>query len=92
MGTSSPECTGKVGCIQDVVVLTYVVVVNIKTVFGSDGEWLNGNCSVGQLTTTGFEQQLMNGQYLRKSYVESGFLSSCITPSEIYIRSDSMWF
>jgi acid phosphatase len=57
-------------------------------VFDFGGEPLNGNCSVGQLTTTGFNQQLLNGGCLRKSYVESGFLGKTITSSQIYIRSD----
>lgn len=59
------------------------------TVFNSNGEVLNGNCSVGQLTTIGFKQQEENGLQLKKSYVDSGFLATTITPSEIYIRSDS---
>lgn len=59
------------------------------TVFGFGGEPLNGNCSVGQLTTIGFSQHQMNGGSLRKAYVGSGFLSSVISPSEIYLRSDS---
>ena len=47
-----------------------------------------GNCSVGQLTTIGFNQQQLNGGYLRKAYVDTGFLNSTISPSEIYLRSD----
>ena len=49
---------------------------------------VDGNCSVGQLTLKGFYQQIANGQSLRKAYVDSGFLSNMITPSEIYFRSD----
>ena len=67
---------------------TYVEVCSTDTVFDSNGEVLNGNCSAGQLTVTGFEQHLLNGFLLKKSYVDSGFLASNITPSEIYIRSD----
>ena len=59
------------------------------TVFGFGGEPLNGNCSVGQLTTIGFHQQQVNGGSLRKAYVDTGFLSDVISPSEIYLRSDS---
>ena len=66
-----------------------VEVWSTDTVFNSNGEVLNGNCSVGQLTVTGFKQHLFNGLMLSKSYVGSGFLASNITPSEIYIRSDS---
>ena len=61
-------------------------------VFDFGGEALNGNCSVGQLTTIGFHQQLLNGGSLRKRYVESGFLSKKISSSQIYIRSDGMYF
>lgn len=66
----------------------YVEICSTDTVFNSNGEVLNGNCSVGQLTVTGFDQHLINGMSLKKSYVDSGFLASNITPSEIYIRSD----
>ena len=45
---------------------------------------------MGQLTTIGFSQQLVNGGSLRKAYVDCGFLRSTISPSEIYLRSDSM--
>ena len=56
--------------------------------FDFGGEALMGNCSVGQLTTIGFSQQQLNGGYLRKAYVDTGFLNSTISPSEIYLRSD----
>ena len=56
--------------------------------FKSGVEEINGNCSVGQLTTIGFYQHQVNGGYLRKGYVESGFLNKMITSSQIYIRSD----
>ena len=59
------------------------------TVFNSGGEWLNGNCSVGQLTSIGFNQHQANGASLLESYVKSGFLKNSITSSQIYIRSDS---
>lgn len=52
-------------------------------------ETLNGNCSIGQLTTIGYNQQLANGKALMQAYVKSGFLDDTISSSEIYIRSDS---
>ena len=63
---------------------------NFNVVFRSGDEALKGNCSVGQLTKIGFNQLLMNGYSLRQAYVESGFLQTTISPSEVYIRSDSM--
>jgi hypothetical protein len=60
-----------------------------RKVFGFGGEPLNGNCSVGQLTTIGFHQQQVNGGSLRKAYVDTGFLSDVISPSETYLRSDN---
>ena len=51
-------------------------------------EEMRGNCSVGQLTTVGYAQQVANGRALRKAYVESGFLSDHISPAEVYLRSD----
>lgn len=83
----SPDSTGKV-C-EGNETRDCVEVCSTDTVFNSNGEVLNGNCSVGQLTVTGFHQHLMNGMSLKKSYVDSGFLASNITPSAIYIRSDS---
>lgn len=52
-------------------------------------ETLNGNCSIGQLTTIGYNQQLANGKALMQAYVKSGFLDDTISSSEIYIRSDN---
>ena len=51
-------------------------------------ETLTGNCSLGQLTSIGFNQQQTNGMMLKKTYVDSGFLSGKINRTEIYIRSD----
>lgn len=62
----------------------------LNTVFQFGDEVLKGNCSVGQLTTIGFYQHLMNGYSLRKAYVDSGFLSKNLSRSEVYIRSDGM--
>ena len=62
----------------------------LNAVFQFGDEALKGNCSVGQLTTIGFYQHLMNGYSLRKAYVNSGFLSKNLSRSEVYIRSDSM--
>ena len=52
---------------------------------------LYGNCSIGQLTKIGFEQQLLNGKTLHDAYVSSGFLSPPLSNSEVYIRSDGMF-
>lgn len=49
---------------------------------------LYGNCSIGQLTKIGFEQELLNGKTLHDAYVSSGFLSPTLSNSEVYIRSD----
>lgn len=57
-------------------------------VYKFGNEVLNGNCSVGQLTKIGFEQQMNNGKTLRDAYVGSGFLSQNLSSSEVYIRSD----
>ena len=59
-----------------------------SVVFKFGDEALNGNCSLGQLTTIGLKQQMTNGMMLKKAYVDSGFLSGQINRSEIYIRSD----
>lgn len=68
----------------------FIWLVNLmrSVVFKFGGEALTGNCSVGQLTTIGFKQQMTNGMMLKKAYVDSGFLSGQINKSEIYIRSD----
>ncbi|KAL5471128.1 hypothetical protein EMCRGX_G029211 [Ephydatia muelleri] len=52
------------------------------------GESLPGNCSVGQLTTIGFNQHIQNGASLRKAYVDTGFLPANFDGDEIYLRSD----
>lgn len=69
---------------------THWVFFFLNTVFQFGDEVLKGNCSVGQLTTIGFYQHLMNGYSLRKAYVDSGFLSKNLSRSEVYIRSDGM--
>ena len=52
------------------------------------GEMLPGNCSVGQLTTIGFNQHIQNGASLRKAYVDTGFIPANFDGDEIYLRSD----
>ena len=52
-------------------------------------EILNGSCSVGQLTSLGYKQHLLNGKALKDAYVNSGFLKPTLDPSEVFIRSDS---
>ena len=57
--------------------------------FAFGEEDLQGNCSVGQLTTIGYAQQLKNGASLRKAYVDTGLLlSSKLSSQEVYIHSD----
>lgn len=51
-------------------------------------EAILGDCSVGQLTLKGYQQQLQNGMYLKEAYVDSGFLASSFNSSDIFIRSD----
>ncbi|KAL5471126.1 hypothetical protein EMCRGX_G029209 [Ephydatia muelleri] len=55
------------------------------------GESLPGNCSAGQLTTIGFNQQIQNGASLRKAYVDTGFLPANFDGDEIYLRSDGKY-
>ena len=55
------------------------------------GESLPGNCSAGQLTTIGFNQQIQNGASLRKAYVDTGFLPVNFDGDEIYLRSDGKY-
>ena len=59
------------------------------TVFKFGNETLNGNCSVGQLTKIGFDQQMRNGKTLHDAYVGNGLLSPNLSSNEVYIRSDS---
>jgi len=47
-----------------------------------------GDCNAGQLTTRGYQQQLMNGADLRQAYIDSGFLSDIYSPSDVHLRSD----
>ena len=61
-------------------------------VFMPTNEIMNGNCSVGQLTTIGYSQHLSNGHSLNSAYVKTGFLSPSLNPSEVYIRSDGTKF
>lgn len=61
-------------------------------VFMPTNEVMNGNCSVGQLTTIGYSQHLSNGHSLNSAYVKTGFLSPSLDPSEVYIRSDGTKF
>ena len=66
------------------------IVISFSIVYKFGNETLNGNCSVGQLTDIGFEQQLQNGKTLSDAYVNSGFLSPQLSSREVYIRSDGM--
>lgn len=59
-----------------------------RRVFAFGEEDLQGNCSVGQLTTIGYAQQLKNGASLRKAYVDTGLLSLKLSSQEVYIHSD----
>lgn len=61
-------------------------------VFMPTNEVMNGNCSVGQLTTIGYSQHLSNGRSLNSAYVKTEFLSPSLNPNEVYIRSDGTKF
>ena len=71
------------------VLYTFVCVIfSLQSDYLSSGEPFAGDCSVGQLTKTGFHQEVQNGMYLRNAYVENPFLSATYDRSEIYIKSD----
>ncbi|CAJ0605942.1 unnamed protein product [Cylicocyclus nassatus] len=52
-----------------------------------DGNWTFGGGGFGQLSPIGMRQHLILGKLLRKTYVDSGFLSKRYSSKEIYIRS-----
>jgi hypothetical protein len=50
-----------------------------------------GDCSVGQLTNTGYLQEIANGRTLRQYYVDqAGFLPHNLDTSAIYVHSDDI--
>lgn len=49
---------------------------------------IKGDCGLGHLTIKGYKQQELNGQNLRKAYVETGFLSSNYSSREVFFRTD----
>ncbi|XP_078357656.1 counting factor 60-like isoform X2 [Oculina patagonica] len=49
---------------------------------------IKGDCGLGHLTFKGYKQQELNGQNLRKAYVETGFLSSNYSNHEVFFRTD----
>ncbi|KAF2072873.1 hypothetical protein CYY_005821 [Polysphondylium violaceum] len=59
-----------------------------RKVYMPNREYLPGNCSVGQLTSLGFEQHLQLGQTFQSLYIEKyGLLSSQLDPNVMYFRS-----
>jgi acid phosphatase len=59
-------------------------------VFMPSGEVMNGDCSVGQLTSIGYKQHLTNGHSLNAAYVKTNFLKPTLDPSEVHLRSDDV--
>jgi len=50
-----------------------------------------GNCAMGQLTSTGYQQQLLNGQDFRNAYIDTlQFLPQTYNASQIYLRVDDI--
>lgn len=58
--------------------------------FLANGDHLRGNCSAGQLTLLGFQQQEQLGERLHAQYVQTGFLSASLSESEVYVRSTAV--
>ncbi|CAH3125508.1 unnamed protein product [Porites lobata] len=51
---------------------------------------IHGDCGLGHLTFKGYKQEEMNGENLRKAYVDTGFLSSNYSVHEDFFRTDDM--
>ncbi|XP_060570173.1 prostatic acid phosphatase-like [Ruditapes philippinarum] len=51
-----------------------------------ESDWPQG---YGQLSTEGMQQELELGEFLMREYVDTGFLSSEYSQSEVYVRSTS---
>ncbi|XP_032220506.2 counting factor 60 [Nematostella vectensis] len=67
----------------------YIVVDRIyRRVYLNGRESDAGDCAIGHLTLEGYKQQELNGQILRKVYVDTGFLKSNFSSTEMYLRSD----
>ena len=49
---------------------------------------MKGDCGLGHLTFKGYKQQELNGQNLRKAYVDTGFLSPNYNVHEDFFRTD----
>lgn len=49
---------------------------------------IRGDCGLGHLTFKGYKQQIVNGENLRKAYVDTGFLSSNYNVHEDFLRTD----
>jgi len=65
-----------------------------RKLYDNDKNILAGNCDVGQLTSKGYHQQIVNGKMIRNYYVDKmSFLPENITEdnlSTFYIRSDDV--
>ena len=53
-----------------------------------DHEPMQGDCALGVLTFKGYKQEELNGQMLRKLYVDTGFLKQNYSYTDVYVRSD----
>lgn len=49
---------------------------------------MQGDCGLGHLTFKGYKQQELNGQNLRKAYIDTGFLSPNYSSHEVFFRTD----
>ena len=53
---------------------------------------MKGDCGLGHLTFKGYKQEELNGQNLRKAYIDTGFLSSNYSNHEVFFRTDGEYF
>lgn len=53
---------------------------------------MQGDCGLGHLTFKGYKQEEINGQNLRKAYVDTGFLSPNYNIHEDFFRTDGKLF
>eukprot|EP00123_Amoebidium_parasiticum_P022796 comp9524_c0_seq1/m.4553 comp9524_c0_seq1/g.4553 ORF comp9524_c0_seq1/g.4553 comp9524_c0_seq1/m.4553 type:complete len:482 (-) comp9524_c0_seq1:342-1787(-) len=49
-----------------------------------------GNCYIGALTVRGYKQEHLNGEALRREYVDSGFLPKKLNESQVWLRADDV--
>ena len=74
---------------NDIKQLIHFISVNIKIPAYMPGRnVMQGDCGLGHLTFKGFKQQEINGENLRKAYVDTGFLSPSYNIHEDFFRTD----